>query len=102
MSEPTSLAEEFDIPDTVLKQAAQMTYDLLAAEQLDDAMVLARGLVAAEEGNWYYRSLLATALFRKREMKSALEIVEEGLKFQPNQADLVALRRSIKAALGQP
>lgn len=102
MPEPTPLAEEFDIPDAVLKQAAQMTYDLLTAEQFDDAIVLGRGLVAADEGNWYYRSLLGTALFRKREMKGALEIVEDGLKYQPNQADLVALRRSIRSAMGLP
>ena len=101
MPEPTSLAEEFNIPEAVLKQAAQMAYDLLTADQLDDAVVLARGLVAADEGNWYYRSLLGTALYRKRELKSALEIVDDGLKFQPGQEDLTALRRSIATALGQ-
>lgn len=100
MSEPQSLAEELEIPESVLQQAAQITYDLLSAEQFDDAVAMARGLVAADGRNWYYRSLLGTALFRRREMKAALEVVEEGLKHAPGNEDLTQLRSSIRRALG--
>jgi predicted Zn-dependent protease len=100
MSQPQSLAEELEIPKSVLTKAAQAIYDLLEADQLDEAITMGRGLVAAEEANGYYRSLLATGLFRRREMKSALEVVEEGLKRQPGSEDLTPLRAKIRAALG--
>jgi hypothetical protein len=100
MSQAKSLAEEFEIPDTMLKEAVQMTTDLLDGDQLDQAVTMALGLVAADESNSQFRSLLATAYFRQREMKKALEVVEEGLKRVPNQSDLSALRGKIRGAMG--
>jgi hypothetical protein len=95
-----SLAEELNITKELLLMAAERTYDLLGTEQYDDALVMAQGLVAADGDNWYYRTLLGTALLRKRQLKKALVVVDEGLRRTPGNADLVTLRSTIAKGLG--
>jgi cytochrome c-type biogenesis protein CcmH/NrfG len=100
MSQAKSLAEEFEIPDSLLKEAVKLTSELLDGDQLDQAVTMAQGLVAADESNPQFRSLLANGYFRQREMKKALEVVDEGLKRAPNQNELSALRGKIRGAMG--
>jgi hypothetical protein len=95
-----SLAEELNIPKQMLQMAAERIYDLLGAEQYDDALEMAQGLVVADEDSWYYRTLLATAHMRKRQMKKALAVVDEGLRRVPGNPDLLTLRSTIAKTLG--
>jgi predicted Zn-dependent protease len=95
-----SLAEEYEIPKQLMLMAAERTYDLLNAEQYDEALVMAEGLVAADDKNPYYRTLLGTVLLKRRQLKKALAIVDDGLKFAPNDAELAALRGNIAKGLG--
>jgi Flp pilus assembly protein TadD len=101
-SPSSSLAQEVGITPKVLVEAAKRAHDLLTSEQLDEALVMAEGLVAADDSNGYYRTLLATTLFRRREFKRALSAVEEGLKFAPGHKDLTNLRPTLANILGVP
>jgi predicted Zn-dependent protease len=100
MAQPQSLAEELDIPKQLLLMAAERAYDLLNAEQYDESLVMCEGLVVADESNAYYRVLLGTVLLKKRQLKKALVVVDEGLKRAPGNADLVTLRSTIAKGLG--
>ena len=91
-AEKPTLAEEFEIPGKVLAVAAKQAYALLEGGFLDKAIELAEGLVAADEKNAYYRHVLGTALYRKREFRSALRVAEEGLRQEPGNKELLELR----------
>jgi predicted Zn-dependent protease len=94
-----SLALELGIPADVLKCGTTAAYDYLQAGLYDRAIEMARGLVAADTTNWYYRHLLANALYRKNDGKAALEVIDAGLKFAPNSAELSELRTMVAADL---
>jgi hypothetical protein len=95
-----SLAHKFGIPRQVLDEAANAAYTYLVTDCLDQAIEVARGLVAADAGNWYFRELLATALWRQGENRKALAVIDEGLGHTPGIASLTSLRASISAAVG--
>lgn len=94
-----SLALELGITADVLKRGTTAAYDYLQAGLYDRAIEMARGLVAADTTNWYYRHLLANALYRKNDCKAALEVIDAGLKFAPNCAELSELRTVVAADL---
>jgi hypothetical protein len=96
--EKNSLAFEFGIPAQILNQAASAAYAFILTYDLDNAIGMARGLVAADATNWYFRELLGTALFRNGNRTEALEVIEEGLAYAPESAKLVDLRLEIRSS----
>lgn len=62
--------------------------------------VLCRGLVAADHTYWWSYSLHAAALRRLGRLPEALETLDRGLSFEPNQPKLLMMRGEILAALG--
>jgi hypothetical protein len=99
--EKQTLAEELQIPGKLLAEGAKQAHALLEGGFLDKAIEMAEGLVAADERNPYYRHVLGTAFYRKREYRSALSVAEEGLKLTPGNQELVELRDFAAKALGK-
>jgi predicted Zn-dependent protease len=91
----SKLREEVGITDDVLIECARATYNMLDAGRPAEAAVMAKGLVAADRRNPYYRSLLGTALMRGGKRAEALEVVDQGLQYAPGDKDLVALRSAL-------
>jgi predicted Zn-dependent protease len=93
-----SLAREFGLPRELLLECATRAHDLLVGGCFDDAIVMARGLVAADEENVYSRTLLATALFRRGDLDEAVAIIDEGLVGNSANSGLQTLRARLLAA----
>jgi Flp pilus assembly protein TadD len=93
-----SLAREFGLPRELLLECATRAHDLLVGGCFDDAIVMARGLVAADGENVYSRTLLATALFRRGDLGEAVAIIDEGLAGNSANSELQTLRSRLLAA----
>jgi predicted Zn-dependent protease len=90
--------QETGITDDVLRECARIAFNYLDVGRPIEAEVVAKGLVAADRRNAYYRTLLGTALLRKGQRKDALEVVNKGLEYNPGDRDLEALRAVLAPA----
>ncbi|HEY0707896.1 MAG TPA: hypothetical protein VGG33_13920 [Polyangia bacterium] len=93
------------IPRALLHVAAEIlaicrdtAWRLYKARDLGRAEIVARGLVACDDQDWYHHALLAATLRKQRRFREALAQVDAGLAALPGQADLLALRAEIFAA----
>ena len=70
-------------------------YELYKARNYPQAEVVCRGLVAADNQNWYHHSLLAATLQKMGRYSEAVAQIEEGLRCLPGQPRLLSLRTAI-------
>lgn len=84
------------ITDEALNVCAKSAYDLLRVGHLSGALTVARGLVAADHRNSYYRVLLATALIRTGDLEAARKVISDGLAFDPENVGLLRLQPSLE------
>ncbi len=96
--ENTPMRAILGIPPEVLDQAMAKAYCLYQAGRLADAEILCKGLLAADHRYWWAYSLYAAVLQKLGRSNEALVQVECGLRFEPGQAKLVAMRAQILGA----
>jgi hypothetical protein len=94
----TPLTTLLPISAGLLDACTAKAYALCATQAYANAEVISRGLVAAEPGNWYYRTLLAVCLHKLHRRNEAMQVVDVGLRFQPAHPELLALRAAFTPA----
>ena len=89
------------LPAEVLAVCRSTGWDLYDARHLAQAEIVARGLVAADPGEWYHHSLLAATLQKQARFGEALATVDDGLARHPGHPQLGKLREEIIASAGR-
>ncbi len=87
------------IPTETLDQGMAIAYLLYRAGRYDDTETLCRGLLAADHRYWWAYSLYAATLAKLGRPDEALVQVECGLRYEPGQPKLVAMRAELVATL---
>ncbi|HEY0712746.1 MAG TPA: hypothetical protein VGF45_08740 [Polyangia bacterium] len=82
----------------ILAICRDVAWKLYKARVLDGAVVVARGLVVCDAGDWYHHALLAASLRKQRRFREALAQLDAGLSLLPGQPDLVGLRAEVFSA----
>src|SRR5262245_12147688 len=90
--ERTPMRALLGIPDEIPDQAMAVAYQAYRASQYRDAEVLCKGLLAADDRYWWVYSLYAAVLRNQGRVHEALVQIECGLRHEPGQQKLVAMR----------
>jgi cytochrome c-type biogenesis protein CcmH/NrfG len=96
--ERTPVRALFDIPTALIDQARAMAYECHLAGRHEQAELLCRGLLAVDHRCWWTYSLYAATLRDTGRPAQALELVQQGLRYEPAQATLRALEAELEAA----
>ena len=96
----TTMKSILGLDQGALDHVMATAYLLYQAGRYTEVDVLCRGLVAADQTYWWSYSLHAGALRRLGRLPEALEQIERGLAFEPNEKKLQLMRGEVLAALG--
>jgi predicted Zn-dependent protease len=88
------------LDQAALDHVMATAYLLYQAGRYVEVDVLCRGLIAADHTYWWSYSLHAAALRRMGRLAEALEQVDNGLAYEPQEKKLQLMRGEILAALG--
>jgi tetratricopeptide (TPR) repeat protein len=95
----TPLRALFDIPAALIDQARAMAYECHRGGRHEQAELLCRGLLAVDHRCGWTYGLYAATLRDTGRHAQALELVEQGLRYDPAQGTLNALKAELEAAL---
>ena len=76
-------------------------YQLYQAGRYPEVEVLCRGLVAADHKYWWSYSLYAATLRRLGRLREAVEQVEKGLVYEPDEPKLLLMRSELRAEISR-
>ena len=96
----TTMQSILDLDQGALDQVMATAYLLYQSGRYAEVDVLCRGLIAADHRYWWSYSLHAATLRRMGRLEEALEQLDNGLAFEPNEKRLQLMRGEILAALG--
>ncbi|HVU51631.1 MAG TPA: hypothetical protein VHL80_13140 [Polyangia bacterium] len=96
----TTMQSILGLDQGALDHVMATAYLLYQAGRYAEVDVLCRGLIAADHTYWWSYSLHAAALRRMGRLAEALEQVDCGLTFEPDEKKLQLMRGEILAALG--
>jgi predicted Zn-dependent protease len=96
----TTMQSILGLDQAALDHVMATAYLLYQAGRYAEVDVLCRGLIAADHTYWWSYSLHAAALRRLGRLSEALEQIDNGLAFEPNEKKLQLMRGEILAALG--
>ena len=99
--EETTMKSIFGIPDEALDAIMALAYQLYQVGRYPEVEVLCRGLIAADHKYWWSYSLYAATLRRLGKLAEALEALDKGLVYEPNQPKLLFMRGEIHEALAR-
>jgi predicted Zn-dependent protease len=86
------------MPQAYLDQAMALAYRLYQSGSYADAEVMCRGLLAADHRYWWAYSLHAAVLLKLGKPREALTQIDLGLRYEPGQPKLLAMKTDILAA----
>jgi predicted Zn-dependent protease len=89
------------IPAEVLDQAMATAYQLYRDRRYAEAETMCRGLLAADPTYWWSYSLYAATLQKLGRLREALTMVTLGLRHEPSQPKLLALRDELESRIAQ-
>jgi predicted Zn-dependent protease len=87
------------IPGELLDQAMGLAYVTYRAGRYAETEVLCKGLLAADHRYWWAYSLYGATLLELGRPDDALAQIDRGLRYEPGQSKLLAMRAAI---VGQP
>jgi hypothetical protein len=87
----TPLRVLLDIPPAIIDAAHAMAYACYRGERHDQVENLCRGLLALDHRYWWTYALYAATLRDSGRPALAREVVQNGLRYQPDQPILLAL-----------
>jgi tetratricopeptide (TPR) repeat protein len=93
----TPLRALFDIPAALIDQARAMAYQCYRAGRHQQAELLCRGLLAVDHRCGWTHGLYAATLRDLGRHAEALAVVERGLRYEPSQRTLAALKAELGA-----
>jgi predicted Zn-dependent protease len=96
----TTMQSILGLDQSALDQVMATAYLLYQSGRYAEVDVLCRGLIAADHQYWWSYSLHAATLRRLGRLDEALEQLDNGLAFEPNEKRLQLMRGEILAALG--
>ncbi len=93
-----SLRSLLRMPQAYLDQAMALAYRLYQTESYSEAEVMCRGLLAADHSYWWAYSLHAAVLLKLGRPHEALAQIDLGLRYEPGQPRLIAMKTDILTA----
>jgi tetratricopeptide (TPR) repeat protein len=95
----TPLRALFDIPAALIDQARAMAYECHLGGRHEQAELLCRGLLAVDHRCGWTYGLYAATLRDTGRHAQALEMVQQGLRYEPTLRTLHALEAELEIAL---
>jgi len=100
-SDPPPPYKLLGIPEHALDALMAHAYKLYEAGQYQKAEELCRGLVSANPSYGWTYSLYAAVMQQQGRFAEALSLLDTGLKFEPNNDKLIAMKRETSRAIAQ-
>ena len=97
--EENTMRDIFGIPEEALDAVMATAYQLYQAGRYPEVEVLCRGLIAADHRYWWSYSLYAAALRRLGRLREAVEQLERGLVYEPDEPKLLLMRSELRAEI---
>jgi predicted Zn-dependent protease len=97
--EENTMRDIFGIPEEALDAVMATAYQLYQASRFPEVEVLCRGLIAADHKYWWSYSLYAATLRRLGRLQDAVEQLDRGLVYEPNEPKLLLMRSELRAAI---
>ncbi|HMF41904.1 MAG TPA: hypothetical protein VKQ32_14620 [Polyangia bacterium] len=97
--EENTMRDIFGIPEEALDAVMATAYQLYQAGRYPEVEVLCRGLIAADHKYWWSYSLYAATLRRLGRLREAVEQLERGLVYEPNEPKLLLMRSELRAEI---
>jgi len=91
----------FGIPEEALDAVMATAYQLYQAGRYPEVEVLCRGLIAADHKYWWSYSLYAATLRKLGRAREAIELVEKGLVYEPNEPKLLLMRSELREEIAR-
>ena len=99
--EDTTMRSIFGIPEEALDAVMATAYQLYQTGRYPEVEVLCRGLIAADHRYWWSYSLYAATLRRLGRLREAVEQLERGLVYEPDEAKLLVMRDELREAISR-
>ena len=97
--EDNTMRSIFGIPEEALDAVMATAYQLYQAGRYPEVEVLCRGLIAADHRYWWSYSLYAATLRRLGRPQEAMEQLERGLAYEPNEPKLLLMRSELRGEI---
>ena len=91
----------FGIPEEALDAVMATAYQLYQAGRYPEVEVLCRGLIASDHKYWWSYSLYAATLRRLGRLREAVEQLEKGLVYEPDEPKLLLMRSELRAEISR-
>ena len=99
--EENTMRSIFRIPEDVLDALMATAYQLYQAGRYLEVEVMCRGLLAADHKYWWSYSLYAATLRKLGRLREAVELLECGLAYEPDEPKLLLMRSELRAAIAR-
>jgi len=99
--EDTTMRSIFGIPEESLDAVMATAYQLYQAGRYPEVEVLCRGLIAADHKYWWSYSLYAATLRRLGRLREAVDQLERGLVYEPDEPKLLVMRNELREAISR-
>ena len=99
--EETTMRTLFGIPDEAMDTVMAVAFQLYQAGRYTETEVLCRGLIAADHKYWWSYSLYAATLRRLGRLREAIEQLDMGLVYEPDEPKLLMMRSELRAEIAR-
>ena len=97
--EENTMRDIFGIPEEALDAVMATAYQLYQAGRYPEVETLCRGLIAADHKYWWSYSLYAAALRKLGRLREAVDQVDKGLVYEPDEPKLLLMRSELRAEI---
>jgi predicted Zn-dependent protease len=94
--EENTMRAIFGIPEEALDAVMATAYQLYQAGRYPEVELLCRGLIAADHKYWWSYSLYAATLRRLGRLHEAVEQLDKGLAYEPDEPKLLRMRSEMR------
>jgi len=99
--EENTMRDIFGIPEEALDTVMATAYQLYQAARFPEVEVLCRGLIAADHKYWWSYSLYAATLRKLGRLREAVELVDKGLAYEPDEPKLLLMRSELREEIAR-
>ena len=99
--EENTMRDIFGIPEEALDAVMATAYQLYQAGRYPEVEILCRGLIAADHKYWWSYSLYAATLRRLGRLRDAVEQLDLGLAYEPDEPKLLMMRSELCAEIAR-
>jgi len=99
--EENTMRSIFGIPEEALDAVMATAYQLYQAGRYPEVEILCHGLIAADHKYWWSYSLYAATLRRLGRLREAVEQLDMGLVYEPDEPKLLLMRSELRAEIAR-